>query len=313
MQKNKTPDYTLNAVKAYRVRKDFVSVSLPAGAKEEFKNLGVPSPALLGRELLSDKLEQLKNPDTVYFTIGLDKPLVDHLASLGITVAENAQLAFEQYAEMWEDIERQETEEQSETQLECSQETREEGEEETVKESSIDDGKPTKKRDNAVVLEEMQAAKSEETTQKKPMFTATMSEADNRAFLEEQQAELNRKRQEQEERKQKLEQEKEKRKEEEREQNRLEMRRYAESIRDRAKENQEQNGIVRAVLADPEMLAAVLSPEGSEEFTSKYGQEAYAEIVKADKERRREETKRRGRMRELEADQSELPDFMSDL
>lgn len=284
MQKNKTPDYTLNAVKAYRGRKDFVSVSLPAGAKEEFKNLGVPSPALLGRELLSDKLEQLKNPDMVYFTIGLNKPLADRLTALGLAVTEHAPIAFEQYAEMWEDIERQDAEEQQEIPLERPQEAQEEDKTKTVKESPKDDGKPAKKRDNAVVLAELQAT-------------------------------VDRKRQKQEERKQKLEQEKEKRKEEEREQNRLEMRRYAENIRNRAKENQEQKEIVKQFMDDPFLRENVLKPERREDVVEVVGQKTYDAIVKADKERRREETKQRERMREIEAepDQGEVPDFMDGL
>lgn len=164
------------------------------------------------------------------------------------------------------------------------QETREESEMETVKESSKDVVKPAEKRYNAVVLAEMQAK-------------------------------LDRKRQEQEERKQKIEQERKERLEAEKEQKRLEIRRFAENVRDRAKENQEQKKIVRAVLADPELLSSVLSQEGGDGFISRYGQEAYDEIVKTDKEWRREETKQRERMRELdaEADQGEVPDFMNDL
>lgn len=181
-------------------------------------------------------------------------------------------------AERWIDDELQETT------PERPQETREEDEEETVKESPKDDNKPVKKRDNAVVLAELQA-------------------------------ELDRKRQEQEERKEKLEQEKEKRKEEEREQNRLEMRRFAENIRDRAKENQEQKEIVKQFMDDPFLRENVLKPERREDVVEVVGQETYDAIVKADKERRREEAKQRERMRELEteSDQGEVPDFMNDL
>ena len=211
--------------------------------------------------------------------------------------------------------ERQETEKQQETPLERPQEAQEEDKTKTVKESSKDGVKPAEKGDNAVVLAEMQAAKSRETTQEKPTFTATMSEADNRAFLEEQQIELNKKRQEQEERKQKLEQEKKKRKEEEREQNRLEMRRYVENIRDRAKGNQEQKEIVKQFMDDPFLRENVLKPERRGDVVEVVGQEAYDAIIKAVKESKREETKQRERMRELETevDQGEVPDFMSDL
>lgn len=129
------------------------------------------------------------------------------------------------------------------------------------------------------------------------------------------QAVVNRKRQEQEKRKEKLEQEKEKRKEEERKQNRLEMRRYAENIRDRAKENQEQKEIVKQFMDDPFLRENVLKPERREDVVEVVGQETYDAIVKADKEWMREGTKQRERMRELEAelDQGDVPDFMDGL
>jgi len=238
------PDYVKRAKNNYNSKHELIQLRLPPGSKERLK-------AIVGDD-----------GSMAAFCVGAILGTIDGCEA----------------AERWIDDELQETT------PERPQEAREEDKEEAIKKSSKDDEKPAKKRDNAVVLAELQA-------------------------------ELDRKRQEQEERKQKLEQEKEKRKEEEREQSRLEMRRYAESIRDRAKENQEQKEIVRAVLADPELLSSVLSQEGGDGFISRYGQEAYDEIVKADKERRREETKQRERMREMEAepDQGDVPGFMDGL
>lgn len=282
---SKTPEYIKKSVDKYRAGKDFINLTLPKGTKERFESLNLQQCNItrFARELLLEELERAENAERVYFTIGLSKPLVDRLEALDCPVEYLAQDAFENYADMLECIEEDEGEQVQEP-PERPEETREEDKTKTVKESPKDDGKPAKKRDNAVVLAELQAT-------------------------------VDRKRQKQEERKQKLEQEKEKRKEEERKQNQLEMRRYAENIRDRAKGNQEQKEIVKQFMDDPFLRENVLKPERREDVVEVVGQETYDAIVKADKERRRDETKQRERMRELdvEADQGEVPDFMNDL
>lgn len=127
------------------------------------------------------------------------------------------------------------------------------------------------------------------------------------------QAAVDRKRKEQQEHKEKQEQERKNRLEKEREQKRLEMRRYVESIRNRAKENQEQKEIVKQFMDDPFLRENVLKPERREDVVEVVGQETYDAIIRADKELRREETKQRERMLELEVDQGEVPDFMNGL
>lgn len=162
--------------------------------------------------------------------------------------------------------------------------------------------------------EELQEVPSEELPKNPTEVKERLPERHDPAVkIADLQAIVDRKRQEQEERKEKMEQEKKTRQKTEREEKHAEMRAYVEKMRDGAKDSREREEVVQTVLADQGMLSAVLSPYGKDAFISKYDQETYDDIVKADKERIREETKQRDRTREPEPDQNTGPDFTDGL